>query len=319
MDNISFKRKLYEKRIFNKKVQGFDPNGGIKLSQLPELYSSLGFQASQLSKACELLKKAKKDGAKIFLTFTSNMVSSGLREVFASLVKHGVVDCIITSTGAIEEDFMKAEFDFFVGEFDVDDSYVKKQALNRIGNVFVPDECYAWMEKQNEEILKQIHKEKGFLQPSYYCKVLGEKANNEKSFLYQCFKKNIPVIVPGFVDGAIGDHIFFYNQDRKEKMLVDQAHDVHLFYNKILSDEKTCGLIVGGGIAKHHLIGAAILRNGLDYAVYISTGSPGDGSLSGARPTEAVSWNKLKKKENSVLVEAEATLVLPIIAASLIG
>ncbi len=96
MDNISFKRKLYEKRIFNKKVQGFDPNGGIKLSQLPELYSSLGFQASQLSKACELLKKAKKDGAKIFLTFTSNMVSSGLREVFASLVKHGVVDCIIT-------------------------------------------------------------------------------------------------------------------------------------------------------------------------------------------------------------------------------
>ncbi|MGB9577477.1 MAG: deoxyhypusine synthase family protein, partial [Candidatus Norongarragalinales archaeon] len=76
------------------------------------------------------------------------------------------------------------------------------------------------------------------------------------------------------------------------------------------------GVVVGGGIAKHHLIGAAILRNGLDYAVYVGTGTQYDGSLSGARPTEAVSWNKLKNKRNSAFVEGEATLVLPVLATA---
>ncbi|MCX6772814.1 MAG: deoxyhypusine synthase family protein, partial [Candidatus Micrarchaeota archaeon] len=78
--------------------------------------------------------------------------------------------------------------------------------------------------------------------------------------------------------------------------------------------DKTGGIILGGGIAKHHLIGAAILRNGLDYAVYLSTGTEGDGSLSGARPREAVSWNKLKDEKNSAFVEGDATLTFPLLA-----
>ena len=79
--------------------------------------------------------------------------------------------------------------------------------------------------------------------------------------------------------------------------------------------EKTGAIILGGGIAKHNLIGAAILRNGLDFAVYLSTGSEGDGSLSGARPREAVSWNKLKEEKNSAFVEGDATLTFPLLAS----
>ena len=77
-------------------------------------------------------------------------------------------------------------------------------------------------------------------------------------------------------------------------------------------------LVLGGGIAKHHLIGAAILRNGLDYAVYLSTGTEYDGSLSGARPREAVSWNKLKNEENSAFVEGDATLTFPLLACCMV-
>ena len=86
----------------------------------------------------------------------------------------------------------------------------------------------------------------------------------------------------------------------------------------ILQPDKIAGIIIGGGIAKHHLIGAAILRNGLDYAVYVSTGTEYDGSLSGAKPREAVSWNKLKNINNSEFIEAEASLVFPILAYALL-
>jgi len=122
-------------------------------------------------------------------------------------------------------------------------------------------------------------------------------------------ENKIPVFLPGPLDGAMGDHFYYFNKQHwKQPFVIDAAREVNDFYDVVLNAEKTGGIILGGGIAKHHLIGAAILRNGLDYAVYLSTGTEGDGSLSGARPREAVSWNKLKNLENSAFVEGDATL-----------
>jgi deoxyhypusine synthase len=60
-----------------------------------------------------------------------------------------------------------------------------------------------------------------------------------------------------------------------------------------------------------------LFRGGTDRAIYISTGMEGDGSLSGAPPKEAVSWGKIKEEvRNYTQVEAEATLVLPLIVAA---
>ncbi|MFH0713178.1 MAG: deoxyhypusine synthase [Candidatus Micrarchaeota archaeon] len=317
--NVSFQRKA-SGRISLPSVKGFDVNDEMPVSKLVEKMSTLGFQATELGKGVALLKEMKKDKATIFLAFTSNIISSGLREIVAQLCREKAVQCIITSTGAIEEDCMKSKNDFLLGTFDVDDEQIKKQALNRIGNILVPDDYYAGFEKFNLKFLSELYAENKVISPSIYCKKLGEKISDKNSFLYWASKNNIPVIVPGFVDGAIGDHVFFFNQDKKagEKLIVDQAQDLAKFYNVMLTAEKTGGLIVGGGIAKHHLIGAAILRNGLDYVVYVGTGTQYDGSLSGARPTEAVSWNKLKDKKKSAFIEAEATLVMPFLALALL-
>jgi deoxyhypusine synthase len=88
-----------------------------------------------------------------------------------------------------------------------------------------------------------------------------------------------------------------------------------LIEDGILAD--TTGLIaVGGGVPKHHAIMTNLFRGGADYAVYISTGMEGDGSLSGAPPDEAVSWGKIKQEaKNYTQVQAEATLVLPLLIA----
>jgi deoxyhypusine synthase len=85
----------------------------------------------------------------------------------------------------------------------------------------------------------------------------------------------------------------------------------------VYSSKKLAALIVGGGISKHHVIWWAQFRGGLDYVVYISTAVEYDGSLSGARPREAVSWGKVKPSAKSVYVYADATLVLPILLKSL--
>ncbi|MEM4057270.1 MAG: deoxyhypusine synthase family protein, partial [Thermoplasmata archaeon] len=75
----------------------------------------------------------------------------------------------------------------------------------------------------------------------------------------------------------------------------------------------------GGGISKHHTIWWNQFKGGLDYAVYITTAEEYDGSLSGARLREAVSWGKIKAKAKYITVEGDATIILPILIGSIIS
>jgi len=89
------------------------------------------------------------------------------------------------------------------------------------------------------------------------------------------------------------------------------------FQVNFLNADKTAAIILGGGISKHHIIGANLVRDGLDYAVYVSTAQEFDGSLSGAQTREAKSWGKIKEKARSVTVNADATIAFPLIISSL--
>lgn len=54
-------------------------------------------------------------------------------------------------------------------------------------------------------------------------------------------------------------------------------------------------------------------RNGADFSVFLNTASEFDGSDSGARPDEAVSWGKIKKDATPVKIYAEASLIFPLL------
>ena len=85
--------------------------------------------------------------------------------------------------------------------------------------------------------------------------------------------------------------------------------------NIVMLAKKTGGIILGGGISKHHTIGANVVRGGLDYAVYLTTAAEWDGSLSGAKTNEAVSWGKISEKARPVTVHGDATITFPLIMA----
>jgi deoxyhypusine synthase len=322
--NPSFRRKVVLRGIREADalpVCGFSPSASMTAEQLLGAYSSLGFQASHLAGASRIVSKMRKEKATVFLTFTSNMVSSGLREIFAYLCREKLVDCVVTSTGSVEEDVMKCSAPFVLGSFGADDEEVKANGMNRIGNIFVKDEQYVEFERLHLAFMERMHrKHSGKMCMSRYVAELGATLSDKNSFLYWCSRNKIPVFLPGPLDGAMGDHFYYFNKQHwKEPFVIDAAEEVRRFYDTVLGAKKTGGIILGGGIAKHHLIGAAILRNGLDYAVYLSTGSEGDGSLSGARPREAVSWNKLKSERNSAFVEGDVTLTFPLLACSMMG
>lgn len=309
-------RELYEADKHLEEVKGFDISSGHAKELLAKM-KNIGFQATHLGKAAEVLKKME---GTVFLSFTSNMVSSGLREIFAQLVKHKKVDAIVTSTGSVEEDIMKCSKPFLMGDFNISDVDLHKKGINRIGNIFVPDERYEKLEDVLMPFFAELYenqKSSGkMVSPSGLIFELGKKVQDENSILYWATKNNIPIFCPGITDGALGLQLYFFKQKNKE-FGIDVTADMDKMADMVLMAEKTSGIVLGGGIAKHHLIGVNILREGLDYAIYVTTSTEADGSLSGARPKEAKSWSKLKEEGNSVCVEGDATILFSLLAMSM--
>lgn len=96
---------------------------------------------------------------KVFLGFTSNLVSSGVRESIRFLVEHKMVDVLVTTAGGIEEDFIKCLAPTYKGDFALPGASLRSKGLNRIGNLLVPNDNYCKFEDWIMPILDQMLKE----------------------------------------------------------------------------------------------------------------------------------------------------------------
>ena len=300
------------------KIEGYDFNEGVNYGKIVESYKSTGFQASQLFRAIEITNLMIADGTFIFLGYTSNMVSSGLRDIIRYLVKHKKINVLVTTCGGIEEDIIKCLGDFILGEFTADGADLRERGINRIGNIFVPNSRYVAFEKFVQPILEELYNEKKIISGSDLIWKLGEKINDENSIYYWAWKNQIPVYCPALLDGALGDNIYFFKFKRPD-FVIDCTEDIVWFNNTTVGLAKSGAIILGAGVIKHAILNANMLRNGLDYAVYINTSQEFDGSDAGARPDEAVSWGKIGIGAESVKVFADATIVFPILVAETFG
>ncbi|MDR0797934.1 MAG: deoxyhypusine synthase, partial [Nitrososphaerota archaeon] len=216
-------------------------------------------------------------------------------------------------------DIARCYRDYYKGSFTMNDAKLHQEGINRLGNVLVPNDSYGTViEKQIIGMLETLYKEgKREFSTAELCREIGLHCCNENSILYWAAKNNIPVFVPGITDGSVGYQLWFFGQDHKD-FHINLLKDEDILNNIVFDTQKSGALIVGGGISKHHTIWWNQFKDGLDYAVYISTAVEWDGSLSGARPREAVSWGKISEKAKHIMIEGDATVVMPIMMSSLI-
>lgn len=273
----------------------------------------------------------------IFLGYTSNLISSGLRETIRYLVQHNQVSAIVATAGGIEEDLIKCLAPTYLGEFTLKGANLRDKGLNRIGNLLVPNDNYCkfeeWivpildkmLEEQEEYVTKHGNQcldastdvDVPIWTPSKLIDRLGKEINDESSVLYWAHKNKIPVFCPAVTDGSIGDMLFFHTfKSSPSQLRLDIVSDIRKINCMSMEASKAGMLLLGGGLIKHHIANACLMRNGADYAVYINTGQEFDGSDAGARPDEAVSWGKIKAEAESVKIYADATVVFPLIVAA---
>lgn len=298
-------------------IRGHDFGSGTDIKKIIASYKSVGFQASALYKAIELIRKMRKEKVKIFLGYTSNMVSSGNREIIRFLVEKKLVDVLVTTAGGIEEDIIKTIKPFVLGDFRADGAKLRERGINRIGNIFVPNDRYVEFEKFFQPLLKEFlekqNKTGEIATASEIIGLMGKKVNSKESIYYWAHKNKIPVFCPALMDGAIGDNFYFFNFDKKEKLKVDMTTDHHKLIESVMDAKETGIIILGSGVVKHTICNANMFREGAKYAVYVNTAPEYDGSDSGAEPEEAKSWGKIQGNGETVKVFGDATIILPLL------
>jgi len=293
-------------------VKDFKWKKGLNVKEFVDSCQSIGFQSIELKKAAEVIVKMKKDSAKIFLTFTSNMVTSGLRGFFAQLIKMKMADVIVTTVGGIEEDIMKAEGEkFVIGSFETDDVELHEKGINRVGNLFIRTESYMNFEDKMNVILDKLYQKQKIWPISEMLREIGLMLNDENSILYQAAKNNVPIFCPAITDGALGFHLYLFQQKHKDFM-VDVVKDFGNILFVTNHDEKKGVIALGGSISKHHAILCTLLNGGAEYAVYITTDHKTSGSMSGATTNEAKSWGKVKDESDVATVIGDATIMFPL-------
>ena len=279
-----------------------------------------GFESRNLAEGLDILCTMEQDKECLkFLSFVAAVTSTGLRGIIRDMIKNKMFDVVITTCGALDHDIARYFSNYLEGSFTLDDNELADQHIHRLGNVLVPMESYGpLIEEKMQAFLEKAYKNgKKEMSTFEITKMIGENLG-EGSFLYWAYKNNIPVIVPGIMDGAVGSQIWFFTQKHADFKL-NVAADSDLLSGLIFKAKKSGALMIGGGISKHHTLWWNQYRGGLDYAVYITTAQEFDGSLSGALVREAISWGKVTQKAKQTTIHAEATTILPFLYSALLA
>ena len=309
---------MARKDLLGKSVKDIEPTDNVE-ALVAAMGEAGGFTAKKVSDGVGILERMARTECTKFLSFPAALMATGTRGVLRTLVEKRLADLVITTCGTVDHDLARTWRDYYHGSFEMDDAALHRQGVNRLGNILVPNDSYGIiLEKRVQPILQELWDSgKRSLSTRELLWEFGRRADSRKSFLWWCWKNEISVFVPAIFDGSFGYQIWSFWQEHKD-FRIDEFKDEAELSDIVFTAKKTGALIIGGGVSKHHTIWWNQFREGLDYAVYITTAPEWDGSLSGARMREGISWGKVKEKARQVTIEGDASVLLPLMVSALL-
>lgn len=273
--------------------------------------------AGKIGKAARLVTKMFKDpDYTVFLTLAGALVPGGLRNIIAQLIEREHVNVVVTTGANMVHDMVEAlGHKHKIGTFRAQDRRLRNKDIGRIGDIYIEHKAFKDLEKWLFDLLEEVPRQKTHrISPSDLLLEIGKRIEDENSILATAARRNVPIICPGLPDSIVGFQLWIYRQD--QEMVLDPLGDVSKLVDKVYEAKKSGIIILGGGLPKHFTLFANTFREGADAAVQISMDRPEPGGLSGASLEEAVSWSKIKSKENTVTVICDATIAFPLIIAA---
>jgi len=303
---------------------------GMSVVDLVDVYRRAGaFNGGRLAEGCDLFGRMIDSGATIALTVTGAMAPAGLGGAIQAMIEAGFVDLVISTGANLYHDLHFAlELPVVQGHFQVDDRELYRAGIERIYDVFITEDSLLDTDAFVREALEKappelrgpistprLHAYLGHL-------VLQHAPQPQRSWVATAAKCGVPVFTSSPGDSSIGMNVAAMKL-RGGTTTIDPDLDV-LESTAIVYDAEVNGVVIlGGGSPKNFYLQTQptlwqildLNRGGHEYVLQISTDSPQWGGLSGATPSEAISWGKVQADmlKNHVVVYSDSTISAPIV------
>ena len=300
--------------------------------------SFLAYNAGVLIDACRLFtKKMLKNEVTIGMSLAGALTPAGLgRSCLIPLIKHGFVDWIV-STGAnlYHDAHFALGLSLHEGSPFFEDRSLKKEGVVRIYDVVMDYDVLLSTDRFFRKIMAEpeFRKVMGTAELHYLIgkyvyereKAIGKQAS---SILATAFSYEVPIYCPSPGDSSIGMNLAelsFKGKGPRINVSLDVNETASIVYNAKRKKGKSGVFILGGGSPKNFMLQTepqiqeilGLEESGHDYFIQVTDARPDTGGLSGATPSEAVSWGKVDPSAlpDAVVVYLDTTVALPLITA----
>jgi len=310
-----------------REVKGVEIGAHTSVEELVAGLRGCAFGAGRLAKAVDIYEEMLNEETTKFLGVAGALVPAGMRSILAEMVRERYVDVVVTTGANLVHDIIEAlgEHHYMSSGVDDanavrsgDDSWLREQGIDRIYDVVVHDEAFARLEDFLRGVFEQLDRKRYSIRE--LLTAIGENLSDRNSILRSAVDSDVPVFCPAIADSMIGLHAWIYKQTGS--LAVDAFDDTKELIDLFCEAKRTGAIILGGGVPKNFIFQSALIapraegKEGLDYAIQITTKTPEDGSLSGATLEEAKSWGKIGGKAKAVTLYCDATIALPILVAA---
>ena len=301
------------------------------------------YNSARLREICHLLsKQVLQPGVTVGVSLSGAMTPAGYGvSVLAPLIRNGFIDWMISTGANLYHDMHYGlGFELFSGNPFVDDVKLRQEGTIRIYDIMfgydVLLETDAFIRKilQAEPFQKRMGSaEIHYLLGKYVREVEKQVGVKHSCLLATAYECGVPIYTSSPGDSSIGMNVAALALEGS-KLIIDPSMDVNetaaIAYSARDSgipdvEGKSAAIIIGGGSPKNFLLQTqpqlhevlGLEERGHDYFIQFTDARPDTGGLSGATPSEAVSWGKIDPEElpNTIVCYTDSTIALPLLTA----
>ncbi|MBZ6494901.1 deoxyhypusine synthase [Natrinema longum] len=305
---------------------------GMTVGELADEYGSAGVGAANLHEAVDVTEAMFDDDVTVFFGLAGAMVPTGMRAIVADLIRDGYIDVLVTTGANLTHDSIEAiggkhHHGAVHAEGKTErehDETLRDEGVDRIYNVYLPQEFFATFESHLREEVFPVLEEEGVVPIQRLTAELGranaeinerEGIDEDAGIAAAAYENDVPIYCPAIQDSVLGLQAWMYSQT--SGFSLDALADMTGLTDIAYDTDEAGAFVVGGGVPKNFTLQTMLVTPGAyDYAVQLTMDPKQTGGLSGATLDEARSWGKLEKDADNVSVYADATITLPLVVAA---
>ncbi|MBA2287626.1 MAG: deoxyhypusine synthase [Ktedonobacteraceae bacterium] len=289
------------------------------------------YNAARLHEAARLYVEemlAPANDVTIGLTMAGALTPAGLGGCVITLMEYGFIDFIISTGANLYHDMHHAlAMALHQGDFRLDDTKLQEEGVIRIYDILFKDKVLLDTDAFVRECLKSLPERPISTSELHHhlgMHLLKAGVRPEYSVLAQAAAWNVPIYTSSPGDSSIGMNVARNALDGSQ-LTLDPLADVNETTAIVHHATRNGVIILGGGSPKNFYLQTqpqlwevlGIQKGGHDYFIQITADAPHWGGLSGATPSEAVSWGKIKPAQlkSTTVIYGDSTIAVPLLTA----